>query len=351
MNARDMTKGDLFRQITGFAVPVCLGLLFQQLYHLADAVIVGRLLGVNALAGVGSTTGFTFFSLSISTGLGNGFAVSTSHRFGAGDIGEVRRYFGNALLLSGILSLALTVATIAVTDPVLRLTRTPDEIYGFAHDYVVVLFAGMACSIYYNLLAAELRAIGDSRTPLVALVLASVVNVVLDAVMIGVFRMGVAGAALATVVSQLLSALFLFGRMRKSEALQISASELRLSARVSAEQLKTSLPMALQGAVIALGILVVQSAVNAMGTVYVAGCTAGNKLYGVMTAPIEAVCQAMIPVSGQNFGAVVLTRAFGFVGVCLALPLAWIFTSAYLIPAYLYCRRRLPSFSQDGSSA
>ena len=441
MKTRDLTSGDLLREIIEFAVPVWLGLLFQQLYNLADTVIVGRLLGVNALAGVGSTTGLTFLALSISTGLGNGFAVSVSQRFGAGDEAGVKRCFGNAVTLSLLIAAVLTAVTVLAADPVLMVTETPEEIYGYAHDYVVVIFSGLVCSVCYNLFAAVLRAAGDSRTPVIALIVASVINVVLDIMMIGTLKMGVSGAALATVISQLLSAFFLLLCIEKrGGALRITFEQLRLSRGISAEQMKTALPVTLQGAVIAFGILIVQTSINSMGTIYVAGCTAGNKLYGIMAALIEAVCQSMIPVSGQNygakkydrideglrtvliigwiltgilgmiawlfgpammrlfvdnaageviayghqfmlfyvlgygfltiqmsmcfslqgsgfagmtvvsgvletagriFGAVILARVFGFVGVCLALPLAWIFTSLYLIPTYLRCRKKM----------
>lgn len=437
----DMTEGRLFTKILGFAVPVCLGLLFQQLYNLADTVIVGRMLGVNALAGVGSTTGLTFFAFSISTSLGNGFAVSISQRFGAGDNKGIKKYFGNAIALSTILAIVFTIITVVITGPVLTLTETPGEIYSFAYDYVSVIFMGLSCTIFYNLLAASLRALGDSRTPVIVLVIASVINIVLDIAMIGLFGMGVSGAALATVLSQLVSVIILAVYiMKKNDCLMISLRELRVSGEISAEQMKTALPMALQGAVIAVGILIVQTAINSMGTVYVAGSTAGNKLYGIMAAPIDSVCQAMIPIAGQNygagkydridkglkivnitgwlltallsllayflgpvmmglfidaaesdviayghqfllyyvmgygfltiqmsfcfalqgsgnarmtimsgiletagrlFGAVVIAGIYGYIGVCLALPLAWVFTSAYIIPAYLVCRKRM----------
>ena len=437
----DMTEGRLLEKIIRFAVPVCLGLLFQQLYNLADTIIVGRMLGVNALAGVGSTTGLTFFAFSISTSLGNGFSVSISQRFGAGDDKGIKKYFGNALVLSAILSVVLTIITTFLAKPVLDLTKTPDEIHSFAYNYVIVIFAGLVCTVFYNLLAASLRALGDSRTPVIVLIIASVVNIALDIAMIGNLKMGVAGAALATVVSQLISVFFLvIYIVHNNEMLKLTIKDFHIGHDVSAEQLMTAIPMALQGAVIALGILIVQAAINAMGTVYVAGSTAGNKLYGIMSAPIDSVCQAMIPIAGQNYGAgkhdridkglrlvniigwsltivlsifayffgpammglfidtaeaevityghqfllfyvmgygfltiqmsfcfalqgsgkakltvasgiletagrlvgaVVIAGMYGYIGVCLALPLAWVFTSAYIIPAYILCRKRM----------
>ena len=437
----DMTEGRLFTKILGFAIPVCLGLLFQQFYNLADTIIVGRMLGVNALAGVGSTTGLTFLAFSVSASLGNGFAVSVSQRFGAGDAEGIKKYFGNAITLSAMLAIVFTFVTLAIARLVLVMTETPAEIYSFAYDYVRVIFMGMSCTVFYNLLSASLRALGDSRTPVIVLVIASMINIVLDITMIGLFGMGVAGAALATVLSQFVSVLLLAVFItKKNDSLMISPCELRISGEISAEQMKTALPMALQGAVIAIGILIVQTAINSMGTVYVAGSTAGNKLFGIMSTPVDSVCQAMIPIAGQNYGAgkyeridkglrivnitgwiltfalafaaylfgpamiglfidtaeseviayghqfllfyvmgygfltiqmsfcfalqgsgnakmtvmsgiletvgrlfgsVVIAGAFGYVGVCLALPFAWVFTSVYIIPAYLLCRKRM----------
>lgn len=445
---KDMTKGPILRAIIGFSVPVWLGLLFQQLYNLADTIIVGRLLGVDALAGVGSTTGMSFFALSVASGLCNGFSVSVSQRFGqhAGSgeetaASDIRRSFGNAITLTALFSLALTVFTLFSLRPVLTLTQTPTDIYAYAHDYILVIFAGLSCTAFYNLLAANLRAIGDSRTPVLALVIASLLNIALDLLFIRIFLLGVTGAALATVLAQLVSGLFLALYIkRRVPILQVERSDLALSREISKEQLKTALPMGLEGMVISVGILIVQSAINGLGTVYVAGCTAGNKLYGIMAAPIEALCQAMVPLSGQNFGAkrfdridqglrtvlllgwgltavlslfawlcgpslirlfissaeteviryghrfllffvlgygfltiqmsicytlqgcnfagftifsgaletlgrifgaVVLADLIGYTGIYLALPLAWVFTSAYLIPAYLLCRKKL----------
>lgn len=450
MKTRNMTEGSLFTQIIGFAIPVCLGLLFQQLYNLADTMIVGRMLGVDALAGVGSTTGLTFLAFSVATSLGNGLAVSVSQRFGAGDEAGVKSCFGNAVTLSLMIASALTVAAVMIIDPVLTVTETPAEIYGYAHDYVLVIFAGLICTVCYNLFAAALRATGDSRTPVFALIVASIMNIVLDVVMIGAMKMGVTGAAMATVISQLLSALFLLLCIRTRDgALKISLKHMRMKREISKEQLETALPMTLQGAVIAFGILIVQTSINTMGTVYVAGCTVGNKLYGIMAAPIEAVCQSMIPVSGQNFGAkkydrideglktvlmigwiltavlgiiawllgpalmrlfldnaadavisyghqfmlcyllgfgfltiqmgmcftlqgsgfakmtilsgvletagrifgaVVLSEVIGFAGICLALPLAWVFTSVYLIPAYLSSRKKMRGYHRNNAA-
>lgn len=441
MRARNMTEGNLLTEIIRFALPVALGLLFQQFYNLADTVIVGRMLGVEALAGVGSTTGLTFFTFSISTGLGNGFAVSISQRFGADDISGVKTRFGNAILIAGMLAMIFTVLTTLSAGPILSFAKTPIEIYSYAFDYVIIIFSGLACTIFYNLFASALRAIGDSRTPVTAIIISSAINIVLDILLIGKAKMGVAGAALATVIAQLFAAVFLLGFiMRKNTVLKIARNDLRLTERISKEQLKTAFPMALQGMVIALGISIVQTAINSMGTVYVAGCTAGNKLYGMMAAPVEAVCQAMVPISAQNygagkygrireglktvvvmgwiltvllilvayflgpgmmelfidgantaviayghrfllfyvcgygfltiqmsfcytlqgcgfaektvlsgvletagriFGAIILTNIMGYAGICLALPLAWIFTSVYLIPTYYYCRKNM----------
>jgi putative MATE family efflux protein len=434
----DMTKGNLTKQIFVYALPICLGSIFQQFYNLADAIIVGRVLGTDALAGVGSTTGLTFLIYSLANGLSNGFSVSVAQRFGAGDYKGLKKRFGNGILLALMITAVLTILFSVFCRPVLTLVKTPEEIYEYAYDYVIVCFAGLFCTVAYNFLAAHLRAVGDSRTPVIALIIASFLNVGLDILFVAVFSMGVAGAAFATILSQFVSAAFLMIYIvRKAELFKLGRDEFRLSRDLSREQLATAVPMGIQGSVIAIGIMIVQAATNGMGTVYVAGSTAGNKLYGIMAAPVDAVCQAMIPIAGQNFGAgklkridqglrrvmvitwaatalliaiavfwgkymigwfidpaeteviqlghqfliyfvtgygflaiqlaycfalqgiglakytimsgiletagrvagaVFLTRWMGYTGVCLALPLAWIFTSVYLLPVY-YLKR------------
>ena len=233
----DMTEGSLFKNIIWFAVPMCLGLLFQQLYNLADTIIVGRMLGVNALAGVGSTTGLTFLALNVATSLGNGFAVSISQRFGASDAEGVKKYFGNAISLAAILSIAFTFITVLLAKPVLTLVQTPVDIYAYAYDYVNVIFLGLPTTIFYNLLAASLRGLGDSRTPLEVLIVSSIVNIVLDVTMIGLLKMGVSGAALATVISQLISVIILLVHIAKrNESLKICKGDLYISRTISGEQ-------------------------------------------------------------------------------------------------------------------
>lgn len=403
--ASDMTKGNLTKQILVYALPICLGSIFQQFYNLADAIIVGRILGTDALAGVGSTTGLTFLIYSLANDLSNGFSVSVSQRFGAGDREGLKKRLGNGILLALIVTAVLTILFSAFCGPVLTLIRTPKEIYGYAYNYVIVCFAGLFCTVAYNCLAAHLRAVGDSRTPVIALIVASFLNVGLDLLFVAVFSMGVAGAAFATILSQLVSAVFLLLYiLRKVDMFRLKREHFKLSKEISREQLATAVPMGIQGSVIAIGIMIVQAATNGMGTVYVAGSTAGNKLYGIMAAPVDAVCQAMIPIVGQNYGAgnlrrvdqglrrvmilawtltaflitiavflgkymigwfidpsetevirlghqflvsfvggygflaVQLAYCFALQGICLALPLAWIFTSVYLLPVY-YLKR------------
>ena len=437
--AADMTQGNLKKQILVYAMPICLGNLFQQVYNLVDAIIVGRILGTDALAGVGSTTGLTFLIYSLAKGISNGFSVSVSQRFGAGDHEGLKKRLGNGVLLACIIMASLTVIFSVFCRPVLRLVNTPEEIFDYAYDYVIICFLGLFCTVSYNFLAAHLRAIGDSRTPVIALVIASFLNIGLDFLLVAVLPFGVAGAAFATVFSQFVSAVFLLIYIVKKVGLfHLRKDHIKLSSQISKEQLSTAVPMGIQGMVIAVGIMIVQAATNGMGTVYVAGSTAGNKLYGIMAAPVDAVCQSMIPISGQNYGAgnlkrvdqglkhvmlftwlttavlitfsafagkfmigwfvdsseteviryghqflvsfvagygflaiqlaycfalqgiglakytimsgiletagriagaVLLTRWFGYTGVCLALPLAWVFTSVYLLPCY-YIKRR-----------
>ncbi len=205
----DMTKGSITKHILRFAFPVLLGIIFQQLYNIVDTMIVGRLLGVNALAGVGSTTGLWFFEFSVLCGICNGFAVPTAQSFREGSKDGVKAFFRNGMLLGMMISAALMALTIISTGYILKLTNTPEDIFSFAHDYIIVLFAGIPFTFIYNYFSASLRSIGDSRTPVIALVIASFLNIGLDIFFMMNLGMGVAGAALATVISQLLSGAFL----------------------------------------------------------------------------------------------------------------------------------------------
>lgn len=306
---KSMTEGNPFRLIVGFAFPLFLGMLFQQFYSMVDTIIVGKFLGVEPLAGVGCTGSLNFLVIGFCMGTCSGFAIPVSQMFGAGRESDLRKYAANCMWLCGVLSVLLTVAVVIFCRPLLHLLHTPKNIFGYAYTYIVIIFLGIPCTFLYNMLAALLRALGDSRTPVIFLALSSVINIVLDMVFILLFHMGVEGPALATVISQGISGLIcLFYIKRKFTILKITGEEWRPRRYHIWKLCFIGIPMGLQYSITAIGTLVLQSSLNSFGAVAVAGVTAAQKIGNFITCPIEALGQTMAPYSGQNVGAGKLER-------------------------------------------
>lgn len=202
---KDMTNGSPMKLILGFSIPLLFGYLFQQFYNLVDTLIVGRFLGVDALAAVGSTGSLNFLIIGFCMGVCNGFAIPLAHKFGAGDYRGLRAFMVNAIYLSAIFAVVMTAVTVVFCRPILELMRTPDNIIDGAYLYIVIIFAGIPATYLYNLISAIIRSMGDSKTPVVFLVISSVMNIALDLVFIINLHLGVAGASLATVISQAVS--------------------------------------------------------------------------------------------------------------------------------------------------
>lgn len=202
---KDMTNGSPMKLILGFSIPLLFGYLFQQFYNLVDTLIVGRFLGVDALAAVGSTGSLNFLIIGFCMGVCNGFAIPLAHKFGAGDYKGLRAFMVNAVYLSAVFAVVMTIVTVVFCRPILELMRTPDNIIDGAYLYIVIIFAGIPATYLYNLISAIIRSMGDSKTPVVFLVISSVMNIVLDLVFIINLHLGVAGASLATVISQAVS--------------------------------------------------------------------------------------------------------------------------------------------------
>jgi len=210
---KEMTSGKPYKLILAFALPM--GNIFQQLYSMVDTVIVGKYVGVDALAGVGSTGAINFLVIGFALGICSGFSIKIAQSFGAGDYSGMRRYIANSFYLSGAAAVILTAGTMLLTKPILRLMDTPEDIFKDAYDYIIIIFAGISATIFYNILAGILRALGDSKTPLYFLIISSVINIGLDLLFIIVFNMGVKGAGWATVISQAVSAFFCLIYMKK----------------------------------------------------------------------------------------------------------------------------------------
>ena len=299
-----MTSGSPAKLIFGFAIPMFLGLLFQQFYSMVDTLIVGKFLGVNPLAGVGSTTSLNFMVLGFCMGVCNGFAIPVAQMFGAKEEHRLRRYVTNGAWLCIVFSIVMTLVVVAVCRPVLVLMQTPEEIFEYAYVYIVIVFWGIPCTFLYNIMAAIIRSLGDSKTPVIFLAISSGINIVLDLVFVLVFGMGVEGPAIATVLAQGVSGIICLWYMyRKFPVLHASREEWRPEFSYMGKLCYIGIPMGLQYSVTAIGTLVLQAAVNGLGAAVVAGVTAGQKINAFIQCPLEALGQTMAPYAGQNMGA------------------------------------------------
>ena len=298
-----MTAGSPLRLILLTALPLMLGNVFQQMYTLVDASVVGKGIGMQALAALGASDWFNWMCLSIALGFAQGFSIPIAQAFGAKDYDELRRYVGSATMLSAILSVVITALAIALIRPVLALLAAPMEVRPTATAYLTVLFAGLPVVMAYNLLAGILRALGDSRTPLVAMVIASLTNIALDVLFVLGFGWGVESAAAATLIAQAVSCAFCLLRLRGVRFMRLSREDLRVDGRRWARLFRLGLPISLQNCIISVGGMIVQRAVNPMGVTFIAGYTATNKLYGLLEMAGVSYGFAMSTYAGQNLGA------------------------------------------------
>lgn len=300
----DLTVGSPIKQIFLFSIPLVLGTVFQQLYSFADTVIVGRFIGVSALAAVGTTYSLNFLILGFVQGLCVGFGILLAQSFGAHDRKELQRFFVNGCFLACLIGAVLTVVTVLVAEPLLRLIRTPEDILVMAVDYVKIIFIGIPATMLYNYSAGALRAVGDSKHPFYFLLFSSALNIVLDYVFIVPLGGGVAGAAWATVISQLVSGLldmyWLLFRIRLMDGWE---GGMEISSQHVKRLCVVGLPMGFEYSVSAIGAVVMQGAINSLGSVAVAAQTAGEKIRQMFTLPMESVGMAMATYTGQNYGA------------------------------------------------
>jgi len=438
---KDMTNGSPSKHILGFAIPMLFGMLFQQFYNLVDTIIVGKTLGVEALAGVGATGSINFMIIGFCMGVCNGFVIPVAQCFGAKKPADLRKYVFNGYICSIVFAIVLTLASVIFCRRILIIMNTPADIIDHAYNYIVVIFIGIPTVFLYNMVSGVIRSLGDSKTPVVFLVLSSIINVVLDFFLILVCKMGVAGAGWATVTSQLISGLTcLIYMYKKYDILKGDKSERVLDRRFITNLCMNGVPMGLQYSITAIGSTILQAAVNTLGSTYVAAMTAGSKMFNFTCCPFDALGSTMATYAGQNVGAakikrlgqgvrsamiigsvysvlslialyfttdyiallfvnasettiIALTRQFilasacfyipltgvnvvrfciqgmgfsvfaisagilemigrafaaiilipsiGFMGACLASPIAWIAADAFLFPAFIHCARKL----------
>lgn len=301
---KDMTVGKPASVIISFTIPILIGNIFQQFYNMADAIIVGRCVGNRALAAVGSTGTFMFLIYGLVTGMTVGFTVSTAQRFGAGDMDGMRKSVASAIKLAAIVTALMTAVTMIFMRPMLRLMNTPSDIFDDAYSYIMIICAGIAAQVLYNMLSAILRALGNSKTPLYFLILSALLNIGLDLVFIKIFRMGAAGAAYATVISQLIAGIASFIYIiAKVPLLHLRNEDWAYDRVLVGNQLKVGFPMALQYSITAIGITMVQAALNKLGSTAVASYTAAGKIEQIAGQAYVAIGTTMATYCAQNRGA------------------------------------------------
>ena len=331
--SKEMTEGRTLPQIFYFTLPLLLGNMLQQTYSLVDAAIVGKFLGINALASVGASTSVVFLILGFCNGCCGGFGIPVAQKFGARDYATMRRYVAVSLQLAGIMSVVLTALTCLLCGDILRWMRTPDNIYEGAYWYLLITFIGIPCTFFYNLLSSIIRALGDSKTPFWFLLFSTVLNIVLDLFCILVLDWGVAGAAIATVVSQGVSAALCYRyMMRHFDILRAMPSERKFNGALARTLLYIGMPMGLQFSITAIGSIMLQSANNALGTACVAAFTAGMRIKMLFICTFESLGIAMATFAGQNYGAGKPERIWqGVKSSALMMMIYWVFTFVVLM--------------------
>ncbi len=321
---KNMTQGNPYKLLIAFTLPLFVGNLFQQIYSMVDTVVVGRYVGVDALAALGAVSGFSFMVTGFAQGLGCGFAVLVSQCYGAGDKERMRRAYAMSVVLSLVVGLVISLLCFAFSMPLLRMVRTPGNIIGMANDYISIIYLGLLACIYYNLFSAILRAVGDSRSPLLFLVLSSILNVVLDLVLVLVIPLGCAGVAIATILSQAISAIIAYVYIsRRFPDFRFRKEDFKFDIPLAKTLLKTGLPGAVQFSVCALGVIIVQIAINDFGSDIVAAYSIGNKIETLITQMFTALGMAISTYAGQNLGARDFNRIRQGFRACFVLTVAW----------------------------
>ncbi|MGY3707862.1 MATE family efflux transporter [Granulicatella adiacens] len=322
--AKDMTSGKPIKLIWNFTIPLLIGNLFQQLYNMADTFIVGRTIGVHALASVGSTGSIIFLILGFANGLTAGLAIPLAQRYGAKDYLGVKRSFYVSILISAVVAILLTILSMVFCRQILQVMQTPAEIIDGAYDYLMVIFAGIFSSMAFNLLSNIFRSIGDAKTPLYFLVIACIMNIILDVVFIAGFGMGVEGAGYATVLSQIFSALAcIIYIWKKIPILRLNSKDFVAESSDVREHVRISFPMGFQSSIIAIGAIIIQITLNQLGATAVAAYTAAQKIDQVAILPMMSFGVTMATFVAQNYGAKKYDRIWRGVRDCIKLSLTF----------------------------
>ena len=328
----DMTVGNPMKIILGFTLPIFIGNVFQQFYNMADAVIVGKFVGNKALAAVGSTGTIMFLIYGFVVGMTAAFTVLTAQKFGAGDMKGMRKTVAGAGILSFVVGALLTILFMAFMKPLLILMNTPSDIFADAYSYIMIVSGGILAQMLYNLLSSILRALGNSKLPLVFLIISALLNIVLDLAFIVGFGMGAKGAAVATVIAQGVSGILcLFYIIAKIPILHLKREDLYVGSTIYKNQLRIGVPMALQYSITAIGTMMVQSSLNILGSTLVAAYTAAGKIEQVVTQAYVAMGTTMATYAAQNMGAGSVKRIREGFKACTVIGVVYSFVAAGFI--------------------
>lgn len=320
--SKDLTNGKPMQLILGFGLPLLFGLLFQQFYNMVDSIIVGQILGVNSFAAVGSTSSINFMILGFCIGICNGFAIPVAQSFGARDTVNLKKYITSSVWMSILFSAIITIVVGFLTRPILTWMKTPDTIMEEAYTYIFIIFMGIPATFLYNMTSGILRSLGNSIIPVIFLISSSVLNIILDLLLIK--PMGVAGAAVATITAQTISGILsLIYMIYKYRSLSFQRKDWKFSRKHSLQLCGMGIPMGLQYSITAIGSVLLQTSVNTMGETIVAAVAAGSKISVFVCCPFEAMGSTMATYGGQNIGAGMLDRIHRGLKDCIKLGLAY----------------------------
>lgn len=343
---KDMTQGNPLKLILTFAFPVFWGSIFQNLYSMVDSMIVGRFLGVDAFAAVGSTGTITFLVFGWIIGFTSGFGVLISHAFGLRDQRRIRHIVAMSAYLCIAFAVVMTIGLLCSNSLILRMMNTPEKIFADTKIYIGIIYAGIPFTILYNMLASIARAFGDSKTPVRYLIISSILNVVLDYMLIVIIPMGVAGAAYATVIAQAISAILCFSyEWKKYNELHFRREEARVSWRTIGKLLSIGIPMGLQFSVTAIGTMIVQSSLNLLGSTHIAAFSAAKKIQNIVEQFYASLGAAMATYAGQNFGAKKYARINHGVKNCIQVEV--VYTVIMMVLAYKILPSLVTIFTED----
>lgn len=300
----NMTEGNPVGLLIRFSIPMLVGNLFQQVYNLADSVIVGRLVSANALAAIGASSSVTFLFFALCNGIGTGGGIITSQHFGSGDDGKVKKCISNTAYIMLIYPLMVGILAFIFSRPLLVILKTPDAIMDDSLIYIRIMCVGTVFVSFYNYISSMLRALGDSRTPLYFLVAACLINVVLDLFFVYVMKLSVAGAGIATVISQFLAgAGCIIYAMLKNSYFRLGTEDLKVDRKITLSVIRLGIPLSLQFSLIAVSCMALQAVVNTFGAVAVAAFTATSRIEQLLHQPYQTLSTALSTYTGQNYGA------------------------------------------------